>query len=65
MTQKTLEKIPREVLLHIEILKKDYKDQRLDRNICRSSCREYVRGLRDGGLITERERQQLFAYMTI
>lgn len=65
MTQKTLEKLPHKVLVHIEQLRKDYKNPNLDNNICRRSSCEYVRGLMDAGLITNQERQALFLYTTI
>ena len=64
MTKEVLEKIGKQypiVRAHIEALKKDYK---MFNNSCRLAG-EYMRALRDTGIITERERQILFCYTTV
>lgn len=64
MTREILDKLPTNVLNHIEELKKDYNFHKMD-FAPRIALREYVKGLRDAGLITEQERKVLFIYTTI
>ena len=49
------------VMEHIETLRKEHKNL----NTPSHYAYEYTLGLRDAGLITERERQILFVYTTI
>ena len=49
----------------IEDYRKDYKNPALDRAETRAALAGYVKGLRDAGAITERERQILFVYGTV
>lgn len=65
MTQKTLEKLTHNVLLHVELLKKDYKRGFLNAGICRTAAYNYTKGLYDAGVLTEVERRQLFTYITL
>lgn len=65
MTRETLNKMPENVRKAIEDLRKDYKNEALNHDECRAKSYGYTKGLRDAGLITERERQVLFIYTTI
>lgn len=65
MTRETLNKMPENVRKAIEDLRKDYKNVALNRDGCRARISGYTKGLRDAGLITEREEQILFIYTTI
>lgn len=68
MVRKVLEKMPDKVLKQIQAYKHDYKkyegDYRL-RDTTRACASAYVRGLKDAGLIDNRERQALFTYITV
>jgi len=68
-TRETLEKLPANVRHEIELRKSDYKRfpttaYSMHMQI-RATINGYLRGLRDAGLITERERQVLFVYTTV
>lgn len=63
MTKKTLEKLPRIALVHLERLRNNSKRCRNETN--RLASYNYTLGLCDAGLITERERMALFIYTTI
>lgn len=63
MTQKTLEKLPRVTLEHIELLRLNYKRDKSEIN--RLASYNYVLGLTHAGLITDTERRTLFIYTTI
>ena len=63
MTQKTLEKLPKHVLEHIERLRINYRRCKSETN--RLASYNYTLGLKDGGLITELEKRALFIYTTI
>ena len=65
MTRETLAKLPDAVLKNIEGLRHDYKSNVVNKDIARAQSAWYVKGLRDAGLITERERQILFVYTTV
>lgn len=65
MTKQVLNKIPANVRAALEQLRKDYKNDALNTDESRSRSAGYVQGLRDAGLITERERQILFIYTTV
>lgn len=64
-TKDTLQKIPVNVRQVLENIRKDYKNPTINQDITRKYLYGYVKGLRDAGLITERERQMLFVYGTI
>lgn len=61
----TLEKIPANVRQVLDDIKKDYNNPTVNQDITRKYLYGYIKGLRDAGLITERERQILFVYGTI
>lgn len=65
MTRETLEKLPANVRDHIESIRKDYKNNGLRKDDTRMHAYGYTLGLRDGGLITERQRQILYVYCTV
>ena len=60
--RKLIEKLPDNVKFKIELLRKDYNNPALDRDMARARIGGYCDGLRDGGLITERERMMLVVY---
>ena len=63
MTQRTLEKLPRNVLEHIERLRINYR--RCNDETNRLASYNYTLGLKDAGLITEQEKRALFIYTTV
>lgn len=65
MVREILEKQPANVRNALEELKKDYKNPTINKNETRKSIAGYVKGLRDAGLITERERRILFIYVVV
>jgi hypothetical protein len=65
MTKETLNKIPKEIQGQLNTYKKLYAGLPDKRVETRARMAGYVQGLRDAGLITERERQILFTYMTV
>lgn len=65
MIKETLYRLPTHVRLQIENLRTQYKNPQILKSETRASMNWYVKGLRDAGLITERERSVLFVYMTV
>lgn len=67
MTRETLQILPQNVRETIEYFRKEYKQfpELSRRNETRSRMGGYIQGLRDAGLITERQRQIIFCYMTV
>ena len=65
MTRETFEKQPEIVRKNLEGLRHDYKSGVVNKDVARAQSAWYVKGLRDAGLITERERQILFIYTTV
>ena len=63
MTQRTIEKLPHNVLEHIEVLKTNYKRSGTETD--RLASYNYMLGLKDAGLITEQEKCVLFIYTTV
>ena len=65
-TREIINKLPESVLLRVNQYREAYThfDGR-NRAEARVRMAGYVEGLRDAGLITERERQLLFVYMTV
>lgn len=63
-TEKVLRKIPENVRLHIEWMKKQYKEERYS-EVIRKCAASYILALRDAGLISELERRLLFNYTTL
>lgn len=64
-TREVVSRMPGNVRATLEELRKDYKNPAIKRDETRARSGGYVNGLRDGGLITERERQILFIYTTV
>ena len=64
-TREVLEKMPKIVRWKIDDLRKDYKNEALNKYKVRAQIYGYTNGLRDAGLITESERQKLFVYATV
>ena len=67
MTREIINKLPPNVREVIENLRKEYKNavgynKKAEK---RERLAGYVMGLKDGGLITERERQVIFVYGTV
>ena len=65
MTRETLEKLPEVVRKNVEGLRHDYNGRVVNRDVARAQAAWYMKGLRDAGLITERERQILVIYTTV
>jgi hypothetical protein len=68
MTRETLAKMPANIRAEIEDCRRSYKAEGFPQwhyDIARERSAAYVKGLRDAGLITERERQILFVYTTV
>ena len=63
MTKETLEKMPIPVRQELERLRQSCKSDQKKFEIMRAAG--YVKGLRDAGLITERQRQILFIYTSV
>jgi len=64
-TREVLEKMPKIVRWKIDDLRKDYKNEALNKYEVRAQIYGYTNGLRDAGLINESERKTLFVYATI
>lgn len=64
MTKEIIERLPENVIREVEGLRKDYRSG-FNRGAVRARLAGYVKGLRDAGLLTERERQILFVYGTV
>ncbi len=64
-TREVLEKMPKIVRWKIDDLRKDYKNEALNKYEVRAQIYGYTNGLRDAGLITESERKTLLVYATI
>ena len=67
MTRETINKLPENIREVIEDLRKEYKNavEYNRQGAKRERLAGYVMGLRDAGLITERERQIIFVYCTV
>lgn len=64
-TQDVLDKIPEHVRAKIERLRKAYKNGYPNWETAMANSSSYCEGLRDSGLITDRERMILFIYTTV
>lgn len=71
-TKEVLEKLPQKVLFQVEKYRNERKslDEANQRDYEKrgrliDEAHAYLKGLRDGGLITDRERQILFIYTTV
>lgn len=65
MIRETLAKLPETVLRNVETLRKEYTGGVVNKDVARAQSYWYGVGLRDAGLITERERQIIFVYTTV
>lgn len=65
MTKEVLNKLPKNILANIKNYKKQYNGLHDQKDEYRGRMAGYVKGLRDAGAITERERQVIFVYMTV
>lgn len=65
MTRELLDKLPQNVRGNVERVRKTMKNLPYKRDEISERAAGYAAGLRDAGLITERERQLLFIYMTL
>lgn len=64
-TREVVERLPENIRLKIEAIRKDYKNPALNRAEVRATLYGYTLALRDAGAITERERQVLFIFGTV
>ena len=67
MTKETLERMPEHVRAKLESFRKAYHAENFPHwhyENARARSAAYVDGLKDAGLISERERQILFVYTT-
>lgn len=64
-TRELMNKLPENVKRNLEGLRHDYKSGVVNRDIARAQSAWYVKGLRDAGLVTDRERSILFCYTTV
>ena len=65
MTREVLNKIPENVRSKIDAFRRNYNNDSINKDVAREGSYAYTLGLRDAGLITERERQVLLIYTTI
>lgn len=65
MTRELIARMPKKVVDTLNALRKDHKNDALDTDAVRKESYGYTKGLRDAGLITERERHVLFVYTTV
>lgn len=61
-TRELIGKMPVKIVATLNDLRKDYKNPTLNKTAVRKEIYGYTKGLRDAGLINERERQILFVY---
>ena len=67
MTRELLNRLPTIVMNKVEYFRMKYtttEDTR-ERDSIRNSMSAYAHGLADAGMLTDRERQTLFVYMTV
>ena len=64
-TREVYERLPEIVRKNIEGLRHDYKSNVVSKDVVRAQSAWYMKGLRDAGLITDRERAMLYCYTTI
>ena len=65
MTRDLIDRLPNSIRSHIERLRREYTNDGFDHDAVRKELYGYTLGLRDAGLLTERERQILFVYGTV
>lgn len=64
-TREVFNRMPEAVQNKLEDIRMNYKNTALDKVETRAELYGYTLGLRDAGLISERERQILFVYGTV
>ena len=64
-TRETLGRMPVHVVERLESFRAEHKNPALNRDETRKAFYGYTLGLKDAGLITERERQILYVYCTV
>ena len=64
-TAQALEKITKDMRMHIEVLKNDYGRNPEDRDTVRARAASYLQGLCDAGAVTVTEKRALFSYVTL
>lgn len=64
-TREVFNRMPEAVRNKLEDIRKDYKNPTLNKDATRAKLYGYTQGLRDAGLISERERQILLVYGTV
>ena len=64
-TREVFNRMPEAVQSAIENIRTAYKNSANDKSTVRAELYGYTKGLRDAGLISERERQILFVYGTV
>lgn len=67
-TAQALEKITKDMRMHIEVLKNDYRKDPEDRDYVatvRARAASYLQGICDAGVITVTEKRALFSYITL
>jgi len=64
-TKQAYDKLPKAAQDRIEQLRKNLKEDYRHRELYLTTGRGYLEGLRDAGIITERERQFLRCYLTV
>ncbi len=64
-TREVFNRMPEAVRNQLENIRKGYKNKALDTDATRAELYGYTLGLRDAGIISERERQILFVYGTV
>lgn len=64
-TKDLIEKMPTIVMNHIDSIKKQRNTGLITDKSASEKANEYLHGLCDAGLITDRERGQLYIYCTL
>lgn len=65
MTQKTLDRMPKNVIYKLDDIKARRKNGYWNWKEANARAYEYTLGLMDAGFITDKERQILFLYTTV
>lgn len=65
MTKELLDRMPECVVQALDTFKRRRRAELLTRSEVAILAYEYTKGLRDAGLITDKERQVLFIYTTV
>ena len=64
-TREIFNKLPDDAQRNFELLRKGYKNEEQSREKYRAALYGYTLGLRDSGLVSERERWNLYVYGTV